>query len=341
MRSLQDFDGMNVLDAAGQRIGTVERSYDDQSGKTRLIGVTTGHLLTTKHRLVPVDGVTVTDQGLQVPYDRQTIDNSPDASAAGDALDSALVGQVQTYYETLDTAQNEQPSITGGEQEDESGDGATQATSELKEEAMNSASSVTPEQLMNYDLIDNEGNKVGSMDGVWTDPASGNLAFLGVKTIPLVGKTYVIPADQAQVDSSNQTVTVPYGEDTIKNAPTSDPNRPIPPSAMNTIQTYYQQAQDQQAASTEPVGAVPVTSTTRTGSSSTLANSPVDNLTYDLYTLIAEKLRGLEAYSEYIKDAGSDETTANLLRQLSQQDVQGVQQLQQALVRRLTGQSTT
>lgn len=336
MRSLEDFDGQAVIDATGQQVGTVERTYGDQAGKTQMVEVSTGHLLGKKHRLVPVDGASVTDQGLQVPYTQQTIDNSPDASGASDALDSSLSEQVQAYY----AAQSNQASDDGEAPPAGNGSvGTAEGTSNSKErQSMNTSSNVAPDQLMNYDLMDSQGKKVGSIDGVWTDPTSSNVAFVGVKTIPLVGKTYVTPADQAQIDSSNQTVTVPYSEDTIKNAPTCDPNSEITPSAINTIQTYYQQAQSQQGGSTTGTSAMPVTSSTGGNASGNTGNYPVDNLTYDLYTLISQKLKGLEAYAEYIKDAGSDQTTANVLRQLSQQDAQGVQQLQQVLVQRLTGQ---
>lgn len=60
-------------------------------------------------------------------------------------------------------------------------------------------------------------------------------------------------------------------------------------------------------------------------------NFPLDNLTYDLITLIYEKSKGLEAYDKYIRDANDDQQVGQLLQQLRQQDEQAIQQLWQHL----------
>ncbi|MGH2449466.1 MAG: PRC-barrel domain-containing protein [Chloroflexota bacterium] len=325
MRTLQNYDGREVIDSTGQRIGTVERTYDDPTGEPRLVEVSMGHLLGKEHRLVPVDTGSLIDQGLQVLYSKDAIDNSPDASSAGDALDGTLYTQVQEYYADQRTSASNQSGPNSN--------GSGSATSQ--ENVSMNTTTVAPVQLMNYDLMDNQGNKIGSIDGVWTDPTSGDLSFLGVKTIPLVGKTYVVPASQAQIDSNNHTVTVPYTQDAIKNAPTYDTSKQISPSMMASIESYYQEAQSQGGTG---AGAVPVTNGNGSSGSNGIANFPVDDLTYDLYTLISEKLEGLEAYAEYIDDASDDQNVAQLFQQLSQQDAQGIEQLQQALVTRLTSQ---
>lgn len=72
-----------------------------------------------------------------------------------------------------------------------------------------------------------------------------------------------------------------------------------------------------------------------TGSS---GNFPLDNLTYDLVTILYEKSKGLEAYDKYMRDAQGDQECSQLLQQLRQQDEQAVQQLQQHLARLLGNQ---
>lgn len=57
----------------------------------------------------------------------------------------------------------------------------------------------------------------------------------------------------------------------------------------------------------------------------------VDNLTYDLITLISEKSKGLEAYDQYTNDAQGNQQVTNLFQQLRQQDEQAIQQLVQQL----------
>jgi Mg/Co/Ni transporter MgtE len=64
------------------------------------------------------------------------------------------------------------------------------------------------------------------------------------------------------------------------------------------------------------------------GSSSGYA---IDNLTYDLITIIHEKSQALEAYDKYIQDAQSNPQVAQLLQQIRQQDQQTIQQLMQHL----------
>ncbi|MCA1628113.1 MAG: PA2169 family four-helix-bundle protein [Acidobacteria bacterium] len=65
------------------------------------------------------------------------------------------------------------------------------------------------------------------------------------------------------------------------------------------------------------------------------AQMPLDNLSYDILTIVYEKSKGLEAYEKYIKDAQGDPEVSTLLEQIRQQDAQAVEQLQQHLHRLL------
>lgn len=60
---------------------------------------------------------------------------------------------------------------------------------------------------------------------------------------------------------------------------------------------------------------------------------PLDNLSYDLVTIIYEKSKALEAFDKYIKDAQNDNNIRSLLEELRQQDMQAVQKLKGELVR--------
>ncbi|MBV9280092.1 MAG: hypothetical protein JOZ41_08435 [Chloroflexi bacterium] len=63
----------------------------------------------------------------------------------------------------------------------------------------------------------------------------------------------------------------------------------------------------------------------------------IDNLTYDLITVIHEKSKGLEAYDRYMQDAQGNQQVSGLFQQIRQQDQQAVQQLTQALQQVLGG----
>jgi uncharacterized protein (TIGR02271 family) len=97
--------------------------------------------------------------------------------------------------------------------------------------------STAPDQFFGYDVIDSAGNKIGSIDNVWVDDATNELEFVGVKTGWLMGKTHVIPTADAQI--STNTITVPYSEDQIKNAPAFGGNDELSPDDETQIYSYY------------------------------------------------------------------------------------------------------
>jgi hypothetical protein len=65
---------------------------------------------------------------------------------------------------------------------------------------------------------------------------------------------------------------------------------------------------------------------------------PLDDLTYDLVTLLHAKSKALEAYHQYIEDAGAahDQEVRALLETLRDQDVRAVEQLKPFLARCLS-----
>ncbi len=95
---MQIFDGVNVIDGRGDKIGTVERSYDDAHGMTRFVKVSMGMLFSREHRLIPIDDAQFGDEGLRVPFGKQAIEGSPDAGSADDTLQGALLERVREYY---------------------------------------------------------------------------------------------------------------------------------------------------------------------------------------------------------------------------------------------------
>ena len=68
---------------------------------------------------------------------------------------------------------------------------------------------------------------------------------------------------------------------------------------------------------------------------------PLDNLTYDIITILHEKSKGLEAFDKYARDAQGNQQVAQLLQQIRQQDEQWVQQLQHQLGQLLNAQGGT
>jgi hypothetical protein len=64
-------------------------------------------------------------------------------------------------------------------------------------------------------------------------------------------------------------------------------------------------------------------------------DSPLDNITYDVITVIHEKAKGLEAFDQYIEDAAEDEELVDLLETIREQDEQSIEELKPHLARLL------
>ena len=98
------YDGVEVMDRGGAGVGKVERTYIDDSGSPRYIEVKFGTLL-PRHRLVPAAAADLTDAGvLQVAYDKETIERSPDAPDS-DTLEPADLERIDAYYEGFENCE--------------------------------------------------------------------------------------------------------------------------------------------------------------------------------------------------------------------------------------------
>lgn len=62
-------------------------------------------------------------------------------------------------------------------------------------------------------------------------------------------------------------------------------------------------------------------------------NFPLDNLTFDLITILHEKSKGLEAYDKYLRDAGNDQQLRQVFERIRDEDTRHIQELSQHLQR--------
>jgi hypothetical protein len=108
---MDDYDGKDVLDPDGTRIGTVERTFADDRGIAHFVEVRTGRLF-AKHRLIPIDQPEITDGTLRVSYRKGVVAGSPDAASTGDTLEGETLESVQVYYRASGTSETSR----GGEE---------------------------------------------------------------------------------------------------------------------------------------------------------------------------------------------------------------------------------
>lgn len=96
LAQFQDARGLPVYSSDREKIGSVDEIfYDDDTREPEWIGIGTG-FLGTKHVLVPVEGAELRDDGFHVPYDKDTVKDSPDIDE--DEISEQTESQLYSYY---------------------------------------------------------------------------------------------------------------------------------------------------------------------------------------------------------------------------------------------------
>jgi len=94
------------------------------------------------------------------------------------------------------------------------------------------------ERLINYDVQDQNGTKVGTVHSIWADDYGHNL-FLSVKTHWLFGRNHVIPAHTTTVNDKQRAIRLPFSEAKIKDAPSFDEKADLYPADEDRIYNYF------------------------------------------------------------------------------------------------------
>jgi len=103
---------------------------------------------------------------------------------------------------------------------------------------MNTETKRSLEQYIDHNVVDQNGNKIGTLQCLWSDGGE-EPAYLGVQTGWLFGKTHVVPADAAQVNPAQRTIRLPYTEQKVKDAPAYDPGVELDPSTQQQVRSFY------------------------------------------------------------------------------------------------------
>jgi len=117
------------------------------------------------------------------------------------------------------------------------------------------------ERFIGYDVVDQQDNKIGTLECLWSDH-NGNPAFVGVKTGWLLGKTHVVPANSVHVSDDRRVIRLPYDEQKVKDAPSYDADCQMTTEKETEIYNYYgvsasgisQQTQSQQRSGATTTG---------------------------------------------------------------------------------------
>jgi hypothetical protein len=95
------------------------------------------------------------------------------------------------------------------------------------------------EQMIDYKVVDQNGANIGTLHSLWSDPTTGGVEFLGVKTGWLFGHNHVVPAEKAELDEAESLVRLPYTETFIKEAPSMPADSEISEVEEDSIYQYY------------------------------------------------------------------------------------------------------
>ncbi len=107
------------------------------------------------------------------------------------------------------------------------------------------------EQMIDYKVIDQDGDSVGTLHSLWSDPTTGTVEFLGVKTGWLFGQNHVVPAEKAELDESQNVVRLPYTSLFVKEAPSMSADAEISEEEEEKIYHYYGLGREDNVASAD------------------------------------------------------------------------------------------
>jgi uncharacterized protein (TIGR02271 family) len=94
-------------------------------------------------------------------------------------------------------------------------------------------------RYIDYTVVDRSETKVGTVDSVWLDH-NNQPAYLAIRTGWLgMGKTHVVPAQNAHVSERRRSIRLPYTIDQIRGAPDFDASAQLQSTDEDRIGNYY------------------------------------------------------------------------------------------------------
>jgi PRC-barrel domain len=95
-------------------------------------------------------------------------------------------------------------------------------------------------RLRGCDMVGGDGKKVGEIVEIYLDDVSGEPEWAAVNTGLLGTRTSFVPLKEADVsDGDDPTVTVPYDQGTVKDAPDYDQDAHLAPEEKRALYQHY------------------------------------------------------------------------------------------------------
>jgi uncharacterized protein (TIGR02271 family) len=113
------------------------------------------------------------------------------------------------------------------------------ASSLRNENPMTDTTNGSWQDWIDADVIDVDGDKIGSLDNIYMDRATGQPEWLAVKTGLFGTKSTFVPIEGAGADGDD--LRVPYAKDLVKDAPNVDEDDGfLPPEEERRLYEHYQ-----------------------------------------------------------------------------------------------------
>jgi uncharacterized protein (TIGR02271 family) len=94
-----------------------------------------------------------------------------------------------------------------------------------------------PDRLLDLQVADSSGNKIGKTDNVFLDTATSQPEFVAVATGFFGSKQALVPLAEAELEQDK--IVVPYDKSKIKGAPHIEPDHPLSEKEEAKLYSYY------------------------------------------------------------------------------------------------------
>jgi sporulation protein YlmC with PRC-barrel domain len=105
--------------------------------------------------------------------------------------------------------------------------------------ALDSFSQRDARGLIGLTVLDEQGEKIGSLGGIWVDPSTHRVEFMGLRSSWLFRSTHLIPSRNVEVAQNHGLVRVQFPAEFLKNAPRYNPKADLAEVEKQEINAYY------------------------------------------------------------------------------------------------------
>jgi sporulation protein YlmC with PRC-barrel domain len=93
--------------------------------------------------------------------------------------------------------------------------------------------------LIGLTVVDQQGEKVGSLSGIWIDPSTHRVEYMGLKSSWLFRSTHLVPSRNVEVETGDGVVRVQFPAEFLKEAPRYNPKAELSEIEKQGINAYY------------------------------------------------------------------------------------------------------